>query len=239
LRGIPSLLVAKGVAVARWSRVSNETGDEDEERFPASLLEAAFEGDPAAQEELWRRTLEAAVRLAEIIAQKNGIPRPDVEDAVQNAMLSLYSLPPERLRDINNWEAFLYRVVKNKMIDWLRRRITHDKHEGTSLDEEVGNDEDGEGFTILSFVSAEGPDPSEEMGLRDLIEAVEREVLAGLSEEKRRVFRLYLQGYKYREIAERTEVPENTVSVWIYRTKKECRRWWDSQRGPDGRKAQS
>ncbi len=214
----------------RWRNMSDNINSDKHNSnpwgFPPSLLKEAFDGQPEAQALLWEKTLSTALTLAKIEGRKRGLARDGIEDVVQNSLLALYNLPPERLQAIKNWPGYLYRTITNKLTDEIRRRARRNKHVTASLDAPIGNDSDQENATLLSLLPGNETNPADAALLKDLVETIKSQVIDKLSKEKDEVFRLYLCGYKHKEIEDITGVKQNTVSVWIYRIKKTYCEWY-------------
>lgn len=125
----------------------------------------------------------------------------EVEDVFQDVFIK-YALRDEAFRDDEHAKAWLLRVAVNECKDVLksaRRRVA-------SLDERIercGADEFG-------------MDGGCEQGLGEILDAMD----ALGDPPKTQLYLSLYEGYSAREIAQITDMPENTVYSWISRGKK-------------------
>jgi len=129
----------------------------------------------------------------------------DAEDILQEVFYQLvanYSVT-EPIEKLTSW---LFAVARNKIIDWYRKR----KPESRADQGQAGDKED-EAFNLeeILFDPAGGPDTAY---ARSLIWDELEEALEELPEEQRLVFvRHELEGRSFKEIAEETGEPINTL----------------------------
>lgn len=187
--------------------------------FPPVLLENAFQGDTAAESELWRRVHTALRGFTVILVKRYGLPNADIDDFVQTAILRVCRRPPEELLQVRNWSGWLFQIVRNLVFDAGRRKRTGPELLSLSASPDPANGE-GSDRTLEDNLAADTPDAAAQVITRELREFLE-EFICSLPKEKERVFRLYLEGVKHREIAVMTGMPVDTVSVWIFRMKRE------------------
>lgn len=180
--------------------------------FSQALLDKAFSGNEWAREELWRRFRACAWTLAAILgAKKNLRDEGDLEDVVQNVMVELLRMDSADLAAVADWPGWIYTILERRMIDSIRRRARRRGRE-SSLDEIIGEDS-----TLYGML----PDPKdirERIELQELKERIEA-FLGTLSKERPDVFRLYMQGYSQKEIAQMTGLSVAAVNMHIFRTK--------------------
>ncbi len=183
--------------------------------IPLDLVERALGGDAEALEDLWRGLLTLVWKLARIIGHREGVDDDDLDDVVQNAIIAMYCRPPAELLAIRDWTAYLNGVVRNCVVDSYRRENRH-RSRVVSLETPVGSSP--EALYTLRMILPGDKDALAEVSFRELDAFVEQ-ILGGLPKERARAFRLYLEKYRYQEIAETVGVPENTVATWIHRVK--------------------
>ena len=140
--------------------------------------------------------LEAAVgkerrRLFDFIRRRIADPS-EAEDVLQDVF---YQLAVDSLtRPIENMAAWLFQVARNRIVDWYRKRRP------ASADADVEE---------LADDPAEGP---ERARWRNAVWAELAEALEDLPEEQREVFVAHeLEGLSFKQIAERTGEPLNTL----------------------------
>lgn len=186
------------------------------------LIGRALRGERKAEDELWGQVRRALHMMAAAVCRRKGVPDAEVEDIVQDCVISITRQRPEVLLEVENWAGWLYTIVANRVRDSVRRtgRTTG---RNVSLDKPLGNPDD-ESRTLLDMLISSDESAEETLGRRDLLQKAVR-FIEGLPKEKLQIFRLYLRGFKTKEIAERMKMPMNTVSVAIYRIKKELQAW--------------
>ena len=131
----------------------------------------------------------------------------DAADCFQNTFVSAFSLSLQET--ITNWPGLLKRLATARALDCLRRRYRESKRYGalTEADEAV----------------QAGLEPSREAEAAELAERL-REALADLNARQAEVFCLYsLEGFDYRQIAERLGVTVNHVGVLLSRARERLR----------------
>lgn len=121
----------------------------------------------------------------------------EAEDVVQEVFIYLWE-HREELRDVEGLEGYLKRAVWNRCVNVRKREETRRRHE-----QEMRND------------VPEADDWLEEKELKETRERL-LEALEELPERCREIFKMSaLEGMKYREIAERLDVTENTVKTQV------------------------
>ena len=126
----------------------------------------------------------------------------DAEDIVQEVFYQLtasYSVT----EPIEQLSAWLFRVARNKIIDWYRRRRHADSEPLEAQEEEPP--------MLERFLADPGQDP-ERVYARSLVWTELADALEDLPEEQREVFVQHeLEGKSFKEIAEMTGEPVNTL----------------------------
>lgn len=130
----------------------------------------------------------------------------DAEDIFQNVFHNLARLD-EDAEPIGSISAWLYRVARNQIIDYGRKK-REESMPGTG-----GKGDDGGFFSgIENLLASEGYDDPETVMLRAAVWTTLEEALAELPPEQRTVFELNeLHDFSFREISESTGVPVNTL----------------------------
>ncbi len=131
----------------------------------------------------------------------------DASDILQDVFYQLAS-NHGMVETIENMASWLYRVTRNKIIDWYRKRKTESIDTMTAFEDE---DEDGY-FSNLAALSSANSDNPDEVYERQLVWDTMYEALNELPEEQREVFVLHeLENKSFNEIAEQTGVSVNTL----------------------------
>ncbi len=136
--------------------------------------------------------------------------RPDIaEDIIQEVIEHTARTDPKYKPKEGTQEAFLYECIKNKCMDYLRRRR---QPNFTSLNFP-------EGTTLTDIISDDQPTPLETLEEEEKIQKL-RGAIAGLSPTTRKTAELRASGFSYQQIADTLNVPEGTVKSTLYRAKK-------------------
>jgi RNA polymerase sigma factor (sigma-70 family) len=107
------------------------------------------------------------------------------------------------IEPINNIMGWLFRIIKNKIIDWYRKK----KHRTISLEEKVD-----EHTSLADFISDPVIHQPEDNLLRSLVHEAIHKSINSLPEKQREVFiKRELKGMSYKEIAKETGIPVNTL----------------------------
>jgi RNA polymerase sigma-70 factor, ECF subfamily len=172
-------------------------------------------GDRAAFEAIvaqWRR------RALGVITRMIGRPD-DAEDVAQDVFVRLY-LSLDKLRDVAQFEAWMYRLIANASIDHLRRNKRVRVRVSDLSEEQV--------FTVektLAITEARGKEQQ-----RDLRETVDR-MLGLLSNEARTLLVLKeVEGLSIKELSEVFRISEDAVKVRLFRARQRILRAMSPQR---------
>ena len=133
------------------------------------------------------------------------LTRTDAENIVQDIFLDL--LEKENVGSINNLNAYLFRMAKNKSVDFLRHRIMREKKEDSIKDSMLR-----EYNTLLYFI--------EKFDERDFsdeeLNAVILRSIESLPEKCREIFiRIREEKQRYAQVAKELKISINTVDVQL------------------------
>ena len=119
------------------------------------------------------------------------------EDAVQDAFLNVWNRASSFDAARGSLRAWLFTTVRNRCIDYLRGRGSHERRE-EELEPDAGD-------------AQSRSDPWREVAL-SLERGAVRDAMASLPSEQRQVVEMaYFGGYSHSEIADMTGVPLGTV----------------------------
>lgn len=180
----------------------------------SELIRAAQRGDRAAFEELVRQYDQAVLRLAYHLTGSEA----DAQDIFQEAFLKAY-------RHIGNFRfecsfyTWIYRIVTNLCLDYLRKRQTRRE------DPHVLTDSSGQEVDLLERVSDDrsGASPEKDLMRRELNARIAM-ALTRLTPRERMVFELkHYQGLRLRTIGEMLNTTEETAKNTLFRATQKLR----------------
>jgi RNA polymerase sigma factor (sigma-70 family) len=129
----------------------------------------------------------------------------EAEDILQDVFYELVEAS-RLMKPVEQVSAWLFRVARNKIIDFFRK-----KRPEASIDEPLSAAEDGESLTLEDLLPSSDDGPEAAYARSVLLEELE-EALEELPEEQREIFIAHeLEGYSFKEIAARTGVGVNTL----------------------------
>ena len=173
----------------------------------AAVIRRVLDGDGNAFEDL----VAAYEKNVYNLALRSTVYAQDAEDMAQEAFVKAYTSLPG-FRGDSKFSVWLYRIVSNVCLDFLRRQ---NRRPASSLSQE---DEDGEETQMDIPDESQSPEQLLERSLTQ--EAVQRG-LQSLSAEQRQILLLReIQGLSYEEIAETLDLEAGTVKSRIFRARK-------------------
>ena len=145
----------------------------------------------------------------------------DAEDLVQDVLLRLLERPGSS-NAIENTTAFVYRSLRNRVIDYKRAQKPN-----LSANSEVN----GHSESLLNLIEDKKPNALEllqtQQGKIELFQSLE--CLGEI--EKRVVIAHELEGTPFRELAASWAIPENTLLSHKYRAMKKLRQYFLDREG--------
>jgi RNA polymerase sigma factor (sigma-70 family) len=126
----------------------------------------------------------------------------------------------EKYHNKGNFFSFAFVFVKWAMMNSSRKRDTYYQYT-TSLNEIIGQDDHGVDVELGEQIPA--PDEWESLEYKILAESVYQKVEPVLTEKERKVFRPWLHGKEYMEIAKELGISPHTVVNRRTSAKKKCR----------------
>lgn len=195
-------LTGAPVRVASGSRMDEE-----------ALIRAAQAGDHEAFERLVKQYDSSVLRLAMNLLRSED----DAHDVYQEAFLRVYrNLPNFRFDcSFNTW---LYRIVNNLCVDFLRRKRVR------RTEPSVVETEEGTVDRLASVPDTHGSaDPQRRLLSQEVHDRI-REVLAGLTVRERMVFELrHFEGMRLKEIGESLGTTEEAAKNCLFRATRKLR----------------
>jgi RNA polymerase sigma factor (sigma-70 family) len=129
----------------------------------------------------------------------------EAEDILQDVFYELVEAS-RMMRPIEQVSAWLFRVARNKIIDFFRK-----KRPEASISDHPAATADGESLTLEDLLPSPDEGPEAAFARSVLLEELE-EALEELPEEQREVFVAHeLEGLSFKEIGARTGVGVNTL----------------------------
>jgi RNA polymerase sigma factor (sigma-70 family) len=129
----------------------------------------------------------------------------EAEDILQEVFYELVEAS-RMMRPIEQVSAWLFRVARNKIVDFFRK-----KRPEASISDHSAATADGASLTLEDLLPSPGEGPEAAFARSVLVEELE-EALEELPEEQREVFVAHeLEGLSFKEIAARTGVGVNTL----------------------------
>jgi RNA polymerase sigma-70 factor (ECF subfamily) len=180
----------------------------------AELIRAAQQGDRAAFEELVRQYDQPVLRLALHLTGSEH----EAKDIYQEAFLKAYrNLGSFRFEC--SFYTWMYRIVSNLCMDYLRRRQVRKEDSGVRVNSE------GEEVDLLEQLPDEraGASPEQDLMARELGKRIAK-ALSKLSPRERMVFEMkHYQGLKLRTIGEALNTTEDTAKNTLFRATQKLR----------------
>jgi RNA polymerase sigma-70 factor (ECF subfamily) len=179
------------------------------------LIRAAQQGDQAAFEELVRQYDQPVLRLALHLTGSEH----EAKDIYQEAFLKVYrNLGSFRFEC--SFYTWIYRIVSNLCMDYLRRKQVRKEDPTTRVGAE------GEEFDLLEQVPDEraGASPEQDLLQHELGKRITR-ALSKLTPRERMVFEMkHYQGLKLRTIGEALNTTEETAKNTLFRATQKLRK---------------
>lgn len=126
------------------------------------------------------------------------------DDLLQETFLKALTYR-DKFRPDTNFKAWMYTIMKNTFINDYRRSVkTKKKFDGASND-----------FHLIFSQDKLHPAPDSVYNTKEIHQNIDR-----LEKEYKVPFTMFLDGYKYKEIADKLELPLGTVKSRIFFTRK-------------------
>jgi RNA polymerase sigma-70 factor (ECF subfamily) len=134
------------------------------------------------------------------------------DDVFQNTFLQLY-LKRDQYEPGRPVRPWLYTIATHQAIDALRRT---GRHPTVSLEQQTGDEADGEPHRLLECLETDGPAPIDRVSAEEARQLV-RQSVEQLPDFLRQVVILaYFQGLPYRDVADILAIPVGTVKSRLH-----------------------
>ncbi len=130
--------------------------------------------------------------------------RDDAKDLVQDTCLKALKYC-DKFKHESNFKGWLFTIMKNSFINSYRRRIHQNTH----------RDQTKEGYYLNSVHASDSNNPESVYSSKEL-----EKIIEGLSNDFKIPFKMYHDGFKYKEIAKTLDLKIGTVKSRIFFTKK-------------------
>ncbi len=182
----------------------------------AALIARAQKGDTAAFEALVRRYDRDVLRLVQRIVQN----RDEARDLYQEAFLRIYR-NIGRFRLDSSFYTWLYRVVTNVCLDYLRRRRSRPEDQPPAI--ELNENDHSQTADFFDNRQDARADP-ERQALGEEIGGRIRRAMEQLSPRERMIFEMkHYQGLKLKAIGEALGTSEESVKNSLFRATQKMR----------------
>lgn len=178
------------------------------------LLGKVIQGEKFAEERFWEQ-MRLTVHMYSVTNCRKLSIKPENADDIGHESLIKVINKFDTLIEIENLGAWLSRITYNEAINFIRKQKNRNLE--VSLDQPF-NGSDDETNTLLNYIVMEDRDVYNKVEARNIL-SLAQEIILTVSKEKQDVYRLYIQGYTQKEIAEETSLPRTTVNNHIKRTK--------------------
>jgi RNA polymerase sigma-70 factor (ECF subfamily) len=141
--------------------------------------------------------------------------REDAMDLVQDAFLKAYR-NLDRFEGSSSFYTWLYRIVVNVCIDYIRR---HGKRHKVEYDDQIQREEAVDADDRI-HASKLGLDPTKVQGRRELIEQIEKALEELSPIHKEAIILREIEGLSYQEMAEVLDIATGTVMSRLHHARK-------------------
>jgi RNA polymerase sigma factor (sigma-70 family) len=169
------------------------------------MKRALSTGWMADQDQRISETVKREQRRLRNFIRKRVADSSEAEDILQDVFYELVEAS-RMMKPIEQVSAWLFRVARNKIIDFFRK-----KRPEASIGDHLAGSEGGQSFTLEDLLPSSDEGPEAAFARSVLLEELE-EALEELPEEQREVFVAHeLEGFSFKEIAARTGAGVNTL----------------------------
>jgi len=159
---------------------------------------------------------------------KNGIVNyENLEDAIQDGLIALYE-KSDKFDERASFKTFAATVLKNHFLDECKKENSQKRKCDNirSLDELVFDTEENEGRALAEFIKSDVDSENEvlnsimENDIKKYFQKVKKNCTAESTVKGLEALEMKIEGYSAVEIAEKYNVPANSIRAWLSRAKK-------------------
>lgn len=147
-------------------------------------------------------SLEVSLRK---FAYRLNLKKDDADDLIQETFLKVLT-KSDKYIDVENFKSWTFTIMKNTFVDNYRRNLSRNTH----------RDPSNESFFINQTESVSFEDPDSTYSALEINQNIEQ-----LKDKLRAPFKMYIDGYKYSEIAEELNLKIGTVKNRIFLSRKQ------------------
>ena len=129
-------------------------------------------------------------------------------DLVQETMLKALTYR-DKFRANTNFKAWLFTILKNSFINHYRKKVLRNKAFDKGFEE----------IHVMTKEDTVYPSPDSFYRVGEIRSAIE-----DMEDDYRIPFKMFLEGYKYKEIAEQMDLPLGTVKSRIFFSRKQLKK---------------
>lgn len=185
----------------------------------SELLYLISEGNEDAKELFYKKyqpTIDVIAKKYFLLVKNSGIELSDLQQEGMLGLTSALNLYSEQ-KNIK-FKTFATRCIEYTIVSFVRD-CTRNKHKALNFSISIDTTTNASGTSIKDLIKDNSnQNPIEIISNNEEIE--NQKVLPFLTEKEREVYLLYIQGFKYREIAALEETTEKAVERTLYRARK-------------------
>lgn len=187
---------------------------------------------------LWEKLIKIVHKFARVFSYKGYISKEEINDLVHDVIVSIAKKPLDYYQQIDNFDGFIYRVVRNKIIDSYRKKPTIGSIKSGYIDIDAPLPLEislGENLK-LSDILASDHDELDKKLEEEIQRRILREAIAGLPNKHQfhDIIELYLQGYKIKGIAKELQSSPSTISHRLSKIREILKHTIENQVGVGG-----
>ena len=177
------------------------------------LIQRAVSGDRQSFGMLYERYLEQIYRFIYFRVSH----QQEAEDLTEEVFMRVWQSLPRMKKDaeIQNFRSWVYRITRNLVIDYYRKRGAQSRGADTGIDKDALLQED---LPLPEEAVQSGEESQQLLAAVNRLDALQREVL----------LHRFVNGYSHAQTASLMGLRENNIRVLQYRALKKVKAWLDA-----------